>query len=63
MQSIRLALLTLVAFFGAALPAAAQSPAAGSMASGTLLPVWIVILVVGIVVFVAATSISVRSLK
>jgi hypothetical protein len=62
MQAIRSALLALVAFVAAAVPAGAQT-AAATDAGPSLLWVWVWILVAGILVMIVGTSIGVNSNK
>ena len=64
MQAIRCALLGLVAFIAAAVPAGAQTAAAAPTDSGpSLLWVWVWILVAGVIVMIVGTSIGVNSNK
>lgn len=61
MQAIRSALLALVAFVAAAVPAGAQTAAADTGPS--LLWVWVWILVAGVIVMIVGTSLGVNSNK
>ncbi len=62
MQAIRTALLGLVAFIAAAVPAGAQT-AAATDSGPSLILVWVWILVAGVIVMIVGTSIGVNSNK
>jgi membrane protein DedA with SNARE-associated domain len=57
MHKFRIAALVAVAVIASSLPAAAQMAGSSPSGSSGLLWVWVVILVVGIIVFVAGTSV------
>ena len=62
MQAIRSALLGLIAFIAAAVPAGAQT-AAATDTGPSLIWVWVWILVAGIIVMIVGTSVGVNSNK